>query len=117
MTWAIEAKRGEIALQIGSDLRTYFWNRVMYRESVKWLTSALALVDDDGPSVPRGIAFALTDASNLGDDAVIHLLRPRAERLLSVCDGAPRGILSNALASVMLADDVRQADQLYRELT
>jgi predicted ATPase/class 3 adenylate cyclase len=115
MTWAIEAQRGEIALHIGSDLRTYFWNRVMYRESVKWLTSALALVDDDSPRVPLGLAFALTDASNLGDDAAVHSLRPRAERLLSVSDGAPRGILSNALASVMLADDVRHADQLYRE--
>ena len=115
MTWAIEAERGEIALQIGSDLRAYFWNRVMYRESVKWLASALGLVDDDSPNVPRGLAFALTDASNLGDDAVIGSLQPRAERLLAVCDGAARGLLSNALASVMLADDVGRADQLYRE--
>ncbi len=61
----------------------------MYRESVKWLTGALGLVDDDSPSVPRGLAFALTDASNLGDEAALDSLRPRAERLLSVCDGAP----------------------------
>lgn len=115
MTWAIEAERGEVALQIGADLRTYFWNRVMYRESVKWLTSALALVDDDSPTAPRGLAFALTDASNLGDDVMIDSLRPRAEGLHSVSDGASRGLLSNALASVMLADDVRHADQLYRE--
>ncbi len=115
MTWAIEAERGEVALQIGADLRTYFWNRVMYRESVKWLTSALALVDDDSPAVPRGLAFALTDASNLCDDVVVDSLRPRAEGLRSLSDGASRGLLSNALASVMLADDVRLADQLYRE--
>jgi predicted ATPase/class 3 adenylate cyclase len=115
MTWAIEAQHGELALQLGSDLRTYFWNRVMYRESVKWLTAALELVDDDSPSVPRGLAFALTDASNLGDEAAVDSLRPRAERLLSVCDGAPRGLLSNALASACIADDVRHADQLFRD--
>ena len=114
MTWAIEAGRGEVALQIGADLRTYFWNRVMYRESVKWLTGALGLVDDDSPSAARGLAFALTDASNLGDDAVVDSLRPRAQRLLAVSDGVQRGLLSNALASDMLADDVRHADQLFR---
>jgi len=115
MTWAIEAGRGETALQIGSDLRAYFWNRVMYRESVKWLTSALGLVDDDSPNVPRGLAFALTDAANLGDEATLDSLRPRVQRLLSVCDRAERGLLSNALASDMIADDVRHADQLFRE--
>ncbi|MDH3250463.1 MAG: hypothetical protein OEQ47_15950, partial [Acidimicrobiia bacterium] len=115
MTWAIDATRGELALQLASDLRTYFWNRVMYRESIKWLTSALELVDDDSPSVPRGLAFALTDAGNLGDETAIGSLQPRAERLLSVSSGAPAGLLSNALAALALSDDVKIADQLFRE--
>ncbi len=115
MTWAIEAKRGETALQIGSDLRTYFWNRVMYRESVKWLTGALALVDDDSPNAPRGLAFAFIDAGNVGDEATLDSLRPRVQRLLSVCDRADRGLLSNALATDVLGEDVRHADQMFRE--
>ncbi len=115
MTWAIDAKRGELALQLASDLRPYFWNRVMYRESNKWLTSALQLVDDNSPSVPRALAFALTDAGNLGDEPVIGSLQPRAERLLSVSSGAPAGLLSNALAAVVLSGDVKHADQLFRE--
>ena len=115
MTWALEAGRGELAIQLASDLRTYFWNRVMYRESVKWLTSALELVDDDSPSVPRGLAFALTDASNLVDEAALETLRPRAERLHSVSDGAARGMLSNALAAGLLLHDARSADQLFRD--
>lgn len=115
MTWAIEVDRGQVALHIASDLRMYFWNRVMYRESIRWLTSALELVDDDSPNVPRGLAFALTDASNLGDEAALDTLRPRAQRLLSACDGAERGLLSNALAADILADDARHGDQLFRE--
>lgn len=115
LTWAIEAHRGELALELASNLRTYFWNRVMYREPVKWLTAALGLVSDDDPMVPRGLAFALTDAGNVADHTTIDLLEPRAERLLATSHGAELGLLSNALASLKLPDDVRAADTLFRD--
>ncbi len=115
MTWAIDAKRGELALQLASDLRPYFWNRLMYRETLKWLTSALQMVDDGSASVPRALAFALTDAGNLGDEAAIGSLKPRAERLVGASGRADAGLLSNALAALALSDDVKIADQLFRE--
>lgn len=115
MTWAIEARRGEIALELASNLRTYFWNRVMYRESVRWLVGSLELVEDDDARVPRALAFALTDAGNCGDEARVGVLKGRAERLLLGSDGAARGQLSNALAAVSMSDDVRAADVLFRE--
>ena len=87
----------------------------MHRESVKWLVGALALVEDDDSLVPEGLAFALVDASNVGDAETITALRPRAERLLATSTGAAKGILSNAFALLMMSQDVRAADRLYRD--
>jgi predicted ATPase/class 3 adenylate cyclase len=117
MTWALESGRGELALELACNLRMYFWNRVMYRESTKWLTSALDLVEDDAsPFVPIGAAFTLTDATNLSDIALIARMLPRVQRLFEseVSDEA-RGALANSLASHTMATDVRRADELYRE--
>jgi predicted ATPase/class 3 adenylate cyclase len=117
MTWALESGRGELALELACNLRMYFWNRVMYRESTKWLTSALDLVEDGAsPYVPIGAAFALTDATNLSDIALIARLLPRVQRLFeSEVSDDGRGALANALASHTMATDVRRADELYRE--
>ena len=117
MTWALESGRGDLALELACNLRMYFWNRVMYRESTKWLTSALDLVEDGASSfVPIGAAFALTDVTNLSDVALIARLLPRVQRLFeSEVSDEGRGALANALASHTMATDVRKADELYRE--
>jgi hypothetical protein len=115
MTWAIEAGRGELALELAVNLRNYFWNRVMWGEPVKWLVAALALVGDGNPLVVDGVAIALIDAWNVGDDEAITALKPRAERLLATSSGAARGTLSNALAALMTAQDAMAADRLYRD--
>jgi len=117
MTWAVEADRGELALELACNLRAYFWNRVMYRESLKWLSSALDMVgDDESPFVARGLAFALTDAGNIGEGARILRLSDRAQGLYeSSTDDASRGLLANALAAVAMPHDLKRADELFAE--
>lgn len=117
MTWATEAGRGELVLELACNLRNYFWNRVMYRESLRWLTAALQLVGDDGsPLVPLGVAFALTDAGNMGEGKLVVQLGERAQRIFDArADDQSRGLLANALATIQLAKDVRHADGLFTE--
>ncbi|HSJ28562.1 MAG TPA: adenylate/guanylate cyclase domain-containing protein [Acidimicrobiia bacterium] len=117
MTWTIESGRGELALQIACNLRMYFWGRVMYRESIRWITTALALVDDDtSPLVATGAAFAMIDATNIEDSATIESLRGRVEALLdSGLPDSERGELANALAAVTMAESVTRADQLFKQ--
>ena len=119
MIWASEAGQGPLALELACNLRHYFWSRVMYRESQKWLTSALDLVGDDGSLlVAVGTAYALTDATNIGGGAAILALAKRARNILSSStDDLPRGLLANALAIVEMSNDVRQADALLAEAT
>jgi predicted ATPase/class 3 adenylate cyclase len=117
LTWSIESGHGELALQIACNLRLYFWGRVMYRESIRWITTALGLVEDDtSPLVATGAAYALIDATNLEDRATIDSLRGRVEELL---DGdlpdSERGELANALAAVTMSESAARADQLYRQ--
>ena len=117
MTWAVEAGEGELALELACNLRGYFWNRVMYRESLKWLSSALDMVeDDDSPLVARGMAFALTDAGNIGGGERIVELTARAQKLYdSTTDDASRGALANALAAETMQSDLKRADELFAE--
>lgn len=117
LTWTIESGRGELALQIACNLRMYFWGRVMYRESIRWITTALAIVDDDAsPLVATGAAFALIDATNVEDRATIDSLRGRVEALLaSDLPDSERGELANALAAVTMAESVARADQLFKQ--
>ena len=118
MTWALEADRGTIALEMACNLRPYFWNRMMYRESVKWLSSAVDLVDDDHHLTALGVSYALTDASNIGDGKLALELGERAERLLEATDDARvRGRLANSLASVQMTTDVARAEALWAEAT
>lgn len=117
LTWTIESDRGELALQIACNLRLYFWGRVMYRESIRWITTALDLVDDDAsPLVATGASYALIDATNLEDSATIDKLRGRVEALLdSGLADSERGELANALAAVTMSESVARADQLYKQ--
>jgi predicted ATPase/class 3 adenylate cyclase len=120
MAWSLEAGEGLLALELASNLRTYFWNRVMYRESFRWLTSALDLVGDDSSSLVHvGTAYALTDAMNIGAGASTLAMAGRARRILEQStDDLARGLLANALANVeMHTDDVRRADNLFAEAT
>ncbi|HUP15776.1 MAG TPA: adenylate/guanylate cyclase domain-containing protein [Acidimicrobiia bacterium] len=39
ITWASEAGQGPLALELACNLRGYFWNRTMFRESLNWLTA------------------------------------------------------------------------------
>jgi predicted ATPase/class 3 adenylate cyclase len=117
MTWTIESGLGELALQIACNLRMYFWGRVMYRESIRWITTALAMVDDNtSPLVATGAAFAMIDATNIEDSATIESLRGRVEALLdSDIPDSERGELANALAAVTMAESVSRADQLFKQ--
>jgi predicted ATPase/class 3 adenylate cyclase len=119
ITWAMEAGEGSMALDLACHLRTYFWNRSMFREGLMWLTSALDPVEDrESPYVAIGVAYALTDATNVGGDAPIHRLAERARRVLAESgDDLSRGLLSNSLASFEMAVDVDRADRLYAEAT
>jgi predicted ATPase/class 3 adenylate cyclase len=117
MTWAIESHNGEIALEIACNLRTYFWSRVMYRESVRWITTALHLVDDTATEfVPTAAAYALIDAGNLQDAHTIEEILPRVERLFaSKIPESQRGELANALAAHAMSRNAREADELFRQ--
>jgi predicted ATPase/class 3 adenylate cyclase len=117
MTWALESDRGERALELACNLRMYFWNRVMYRESLKWLTSSLATVEDgESPFVPVGAAFALTDATNLSDVDATENLLPRVQRLFETdVEASSRGLLANALAAHTIDADAAEADRLFKE--
>jgi predicted ATPase/class 3 adenylate cyclase len=117
LTWTIESGHGELALQIACNLRLYFWGRMMYRESIRWITTALALVDDDtSPLVATGASYALIDATNIEDSATIASLRGRVEALLdSDLPDSSRGELANALAAVAMSESVTRSDQLYKQ--
>lgn len=117
MTWAIESGRGELALQIACNLRGYFWGRVMYRESIRWITTALAIVDDDvSPLVARGAAYALIDATNIEDSATIDRLRRSVEVLIdSDLPDSERGELANALGAAVMTESAARADELFRK--
>lgn len=117
MTWAIESHNGEIALEIACNLRPYFWGRVMYRESVRWITTALDLVDDTATEfVPTGAAYALIDAVNVQDAHTIEKILPRVERLFAFeISARQRGELANALAAHAMSRNPREADELYRQ--
>lgn len=118
MTWAVEADRGELALELACNLRRYFWSRIMYRESLKWLTDALELVGDESPLATLGVAYALPDASNIGDGALVLRLAERAQRQFgSSTDNRERGLLANALATKEMVTDIARADELYAEAT
>ena len=117
MTWTIESGHGELALEIACNLRGYFWGRVMYRESIRWITTALAIVDDDAsPLVATGAAYALIDATNIEDGATIASLRGRVEALLaSDLPDSERGELANALAAATMAESAARADELFKQ--
>ncbi len=117
MTWALESDQAELALELACNLRMYFWNRVMYREALKWITSALAQVEDGAsPFVPVGAAYALTDAGNLSDVEAMDTMLPRVQRLFeSDLEPGQRGLLANALAAHMINVDAMGADLLFRE--
>lgn len=117
MTWAIESGRGELALQVACNLRNYFWGRVMYRESIRWITTSLGMVDDDAsPLVAIGAAYALIDATNVGDGATIDDLRRRVEALLdSDLPASERGELANAMGAAVLMESASRADEMYKE--
>ncbi|MEX0826174.1 MAG: adenylate/guanylate cyclase domain-containing protein [Acidimicrobiia bacterium] len=116
MIWAAEAGHGETLLGLAVGLRPYFWNRVMYRESVRWLTTAIDMTGDN-PSTPfhEAVAFALTDAGNSADADTIERYRPLAERLYeSAEDDLSKGSLANALGALSIGIDARRADELFR---
>ena len=117
MTWASDAGHSPLALELACNLRTYFWDRNMFRESLSWLTSALDRVDDDAsPFVAVGTAYALTESSNIGGDSPISALAERARRLLeSSNDDLSRGLLSNALSGVEMSVNAKRADELMSE--
>ena len=117
MTWASDAGHSPLALELACNLRTYFWDRNMFRESLSWLTSALDRVDDDAsPFVAVGTAYALTESSNIGGDSPISALAERARRLLeSSNDDLSRGLLSNALSAVEMSINAKRADELMSE--
>lgn len=117
MTWAIESGRGELALQIACNLRMYFWGRVMYRESIRWITTSLAMVEDDAsPLVAIGAAYALIDATNIEDSATIDGLRRRVEAMLdSDLPDSERGELANALGAAVITESAAQADELFKK--
>ncbi|HJQ96038.1 MAG TPA: adenylate/guanylate cyclase domain-containing protein [Acidimicrobiia bacterium] len=114
MTWASDAGHSSLALELACNLRTYFWESNMWRESLDWLTSALNRVEDHGsPFVAVGTAYALTEAVNIGGETPILALAERARRILAdSTDDLPRGLLTNSLAALEMATDVRRADQL-----
>jgi len=117
MTWAAEAGRGDLLLQLAVGLRMYFWNRVMYRESVRWLTTAIDMVGDAESALAiEAVAFALTDAGNSADAASIGKLLPIAERLFEEAeDDLSKGTLANALGAITLSTDARRTDDLLRD--
>lgn len=116
LTWAIESGRGELALLIACNLRGYFWGRVMYRESIRWTTAALDLVNDASPLVATGVAYAAIDATNIEDFETIERLRSRIEALLaSELPDSERGELANALAAVTMSESVSEADRLFKQ--
>jgi tetratricopeptide (TPR) repeat protein len=119
MSWSLRTGRGLLALEIACNMRTYFWNQGMFRESLEWLSSALDMVDDDAsPFVAIGTAYALTEATNIGGDSPIRALADRARGLLAISnDDLATGYLANSLASYEMSADVRRADQLYAEAT
>ncbi|HUP16374.1 MAG TPA: NB-ARC domain-containing protein [Acidimicrobiia bacterium] len=119
MTFASEAGQGPLALELACNLRSYFWNRMMFRESLNWLTSALDRVADDAsPLVAAGTAYALTEANNMGDGALILSLAARARRILAIStDDLTRGLLANSLASLEMFTNVSRADELLAEAT
>jgi len=115
MTWAHEAGEGKILLELATALRLYFWNRVMYRESVRWLTAGIEMVEDKTPIYHEAVAFALTDAGNSADTVMIEKLKPLAERLYEeAADDLSKGLLANALGALTLSTDARRADELFR---
>lgn len=117
MTWTIESGHGDLALHIACNLRHYFWGRVMYRESIRWITTALGLVDDDSsPLVATGASYALIDATNIEDGVTITSLRDRVEALLdSDLPDSNRGELANALAAATMGESAARADELFRQ--
>lgn len=115
MTWAHEAGEGEMLLDLAASLRMYFWNRVMYRESVRWLTAGIEMVEERTPIYDAAVAFALTDAGNSADAKSIERLMPLAERAYeSADDDLSKGLLANALGALALSRDARRADELFR---
>lgn len=117
MTWAAEAGEGELLLELAANLRFYFWNRVMYRESVRWLTAGIDMMPGAMSELfCRAVALALTDATNSSDAAVIEKLSPMADHLFTTVEGdLARGALANAIGAVMMHSDVRRADEMFQE--
>ena len=116
MTWAAEAGQAETLLELAVGLRMYFWNRVMYRESVRWLTAGIDMAgDSDSIVLGEAVAFALTDAGNSADAATIEKLYPLAELLYeSADDDLAKGTLANALGAIIQSSDARRGDELFR---
>jgi predicted ATPase/class 3 adenylate cyclase len=118
MTWASEAGHGEMLLDLATALRMYFWNRVMYRESIRWITTAVDMIPDDTVTdrYCTAIAFVLTDAGNSSDVESVERFLPIAEHLFETADSdLGRGVLANALATSVLDTDYRTADKRMRE--
>ncbi|HVR31926.1 MAG TPA: adenylate/guanylate cyclase domain-containing protein [Acidimicrobiia bacterium] len=116
MTWTLESDQGPLALELACNLRMYFWNRVMYRESLRWLLASLDMVEDsDSLFVPVAAAYALTDSTNVSDVEATQVILPRVTRLYeSDLDVSVRGLLANALAAHTMNSDAREADDLFR---
>ena len=117
MTWAAEAGEGELLLELAANLRVYFWNRVMYRESVRWLMAGIDMVPDATSELfCEAVAMALTDAGNSSDVTAIEKLRPMADHLFRAVEGdLARGALANAIAADMMRSDFRRADEMLQE--
>ena len=116
LTWSIEVQEGVMAVEIAVGIRQYLWLHVMYDEAVRWLTAALALVEDDAtPLVGRALANALTDAGNTDNFDLVDQIQPRATRMYELTsDPEARGELANALATVLIYDDPQGADDLQK---
>jgi len=116
MTWAAEAGQGEMLLELAVGLRMFFWNRVMYREAVRWLMAGIDLATDRTSILfDEAVAFALTDARNGADGAAIAALFPLAEeRYEAATEDLPKGTLANAIAAATQSTDFRRADALFK---
>lgn len=115
LAWAYESGLDELAFGIAVSLRPLM-GRWTPAESLRWLLMGLEAVDEEAPMAARGLAYAVVDAFNVDDGALVAELSAKARNILHTTDDpALRGRLANALAISMMLDDMVEGERLLAE--
>ncbi len=117
--WCYDNGEPRLGLSIVLHARFYFWSKMMNRETLRWLTAGLGLVDDrslgaDDEVVLAAATTTVIEAFNVGDHRAAQPAVALVERTLpNVAEPTLRSTLLNALGTKELEVDPWAADRYY----